>query len=649
MEIETKNAADHFFPNSAYNQVYSEAVTNALDAGATEISIAVSIRAFSEPKTILVTISDNGTGFTDESFERFKRLLNPRDESHKGLGRLVYLQYFQTVEVRSIFNNKERTFVFTSSFNGQSELKDTSANSPVETTLIFRSFRGDRIKSYDDIKATAIKEQLMLELLPRLYEMQQQGRQIRISIKVETEQENRDKGFFNDQQTLTLNELPKLIEETIQDPTLDLLQEIKMSYAIKSELGEDTTITAICVDGRTLDLKLIPANRLPRNYSAIFLFSSPFFTGKTDTSRQKLDFKDASIEELLRLSLRKHVAAAIAKEIPAIGKRNADTKREFEQRYPHLLGYFEGETIGLINHDEAIDIAQKRFFRDQKAILECDHLDDAAYKKTLEVSSRTLTEYILYRNLIIGKLREKNASSPEKEIHDLIVPQHSIVRDRDFLQEIYRTNAWLLDDKFMTFTTILSEAEMGKVIEEITLKEGPERDATRPDISMIFSADPKGGDKVDVVIVEVKRKQDDEADNFTSVLQLTQRASKLVKTCPNIQRMWYYGIIDINEALEERLGQFEFIPLFSKGKVFYREFPTKKSDGTIVPSPVFLLSYDALIADADARNSTFLTILRQTIKSRMASEDQSVPIENAPLVDSSSSASVVPTILSKDS
>jgi hypothetical protein len=63
-----------------------------------------------------------------------------------------------------------------------------------------------------------------------------------------------------------------------------------------------------------------------------------------------------------------------------------------------------------------------------------------------------------------------------------------------------------------------------------------------------------------------------------------------------------------------RLRQQKWAPLFSKGKVFYQEFPTQRLDGTEVPTPMFILSFDAIVADAESRNHTFLEILRNGMK-----------------------------------
>jgi len=75
-------------------------------------------------------------------------------------------------------------------------------------------------------------------------------------------------------------------------------------------------------------------------------------------------------------------------QFPQIRERNLRTETEFEKQFPHLLGLFEKTTAGLIDKDEALDIAQRKFFKAQKEILESDKLDDATFEKSLEFSSR---------------------------------------------------------------------------------------------------------------------------------------------------------------------------------------------------------------------------------------------------------------------
>jgi hypothetical protein len=614
MDIETSNAIKLFFPNPSLVQVFYEAVANSFDAGASEIGIKLDIRAFTSPETLKITIRDNGTGFTDESFERFTHLLKPQDSFHKGLGRLVYLNYFRRIEVESIWGNTLRTFLFSETFKGDSKVEQIKGDQANATTLVFSNFIKERVKAYDDLKPVPLKERIIEQFLPTLHERRRTKSHFKIQIELNTEESNQQKEFFSGEENITADDLPDLTSITIIDPTLDAYESIEMNYLVKSGMGERNILTAVSIDGRTIPINLLEPHSVPPGHSGIFLFSSKLFTGTADTSRQKLNLPNNISEvDLLRV-LRREVGKVLAENIPQISEKNIQTKQQFEEKFPHLLGYFEETTVGLIDKDEALEIAQRKFFKEEKEVLQCEKLDDAAFEKSLELSSRTLTEYILYRDLIIRKMKDMNGTNSEADIHNLIVPRYKEFTGADLLAGVYRNNAWLLDDKFMSFQTILSEARMDTVIEAITLADEVTVDDGRPDIAMIFSADPALAAAVDVVVVEIKKKSDDEKENIFAINQLLDRAQKLVNHCPNIQRLWYYAVLQINDVLAGRLRQMKWAPLYSKGVVYYQDFETRRPDGVIVPTPTFALSFDAIIGDAESRNHTFLEILKSGMR-----------------------------------
>jgi hypothetical protein len=614
MDIETSNAIKLFFPNPSLVQVFFEALANALDAGASEISIRVQIQSFSAPDTLKISITDNGHGFSKESFERFKRLLKTQDSFHKGLGRLVFLNYFARIAVDSTWGANRRTFVFSESFRGESKVETLASEQPSATTLVFSNFIRERVRAYDDIKPGALKARIIEQLLPTLLDRQRAHHDFTIKINLDTEDGNAQKDFFSSEEVITAADLPELTSIFIKDPTLDAYEGIEMLYQVKSGMGERTLLIAASIDGRTIRLPLVQPASVPVNHSIIFLFFSKLFEGKADTSRQTLELPESISEADLLGILRREVGQVLAHEIPHIGKKNTQTKKQFEERFPHLLGLFEETTVGLIDKDEALDIAQRKFFKAQKEVLQCEKLDDSSFEKSLELSSRTLTEYILYRNLIIRKMKDMTADNSEADIHNLIVPRYNEFKGGALLDGVYRNNAWLLDDKFMSFQTILSEARMNDVIKAITLSEDAVTDDGRPDIAMIFSGDPDVIPHVDVVVVEIKKKTDDEKQNIFAINQLLDRAQKLVNHCTNIQRVWYYAVLQINDVLSGRLRQMKWAPLFSTGKVFYQDFETRRPDGIIVPTPTFALSFDAIIGDAETRNHTFLEILKSGMR-----------------------------------
>lgn len=65
MQVKLSQAVKMFFGNFSLEMVYFEAIANALDAGANEITISINAKALNQPETLQIEISDNGSGFTD--------------------------------------------------------------------------------------------------------------------------------------------------------------------------------------------------------------------------------------------------------------------------------------------------------------------------------------------------------------------------------------------------------------------------------------------------------------------------------------------------------------------------------------------------------------------------------------------------------
>lgn len=615
MDIETEYAVNLFFPNSNFLQIYFEALANAFDAGANEINIAIESDGQIDPSHLKITITDNGCGFTDDRYDRFRRVKKPKDRFHKGMGRLVYLRYFSSVNIISCYGDKKRTFSFSHNSNEKSNVEQVQGNQEQKTVISFHSFSGQRLKKYEYLKPDYLKDEIIEHFLPLLYNKKKAGKDFHIKLRLDITSNNRkQKKLYPSGLAITPADIPDFKTIKIQDNTIDAFHEIFINYALVNEVGQHKQLTAACIDDRTILMDLLPPKAIPVNHSAIFLFESTLFGGSSDNSRQKLNLPESISERALKKVLRKEVSLILKEAFPDIEKKNVETKKFFDDRFPHLSGYFEEETVGIIDKDEAIHMAQDSFFTDQRKILESDFLDEKTFKKSLEISSRTLTEYILYRELIIQRLSQYDQTDQEVEIHNLIVPRYKKFQNDSLLDGIYSNNVWLLDDKFMSFRTVLSEARMKDVVSAITLDGETIEDNGRPDISLIFSADPEQEEKVDVVVVELKKKKVDDKEGPYAVTQLLKRARKIIENCPNVQRIWYFGVIGIDESLAQILRDQKWTPLFSKGQVYYQEFSITMSNGVSVPTPICLLSYDAIIKDAASRNNTFLEILKRDIR-----------------------------------
>ena len=122
MKINLKQAIKYFFHSPSLEMVYIEAIANSLDANASKIDIEILLEQINKPKTLEIIIRDNGEGFTDKRFSKFAELMKVEDDGHKGLGRLVFLSYFNKVNVISRYNKKKRTFEYSTNFDERSDL-----------------------------------------------------------------------------------------------------------------------------------------------------------------------------------------------------------------------------------------------------------------------------------------------------------------------------------------------------------------------------------------------------------------------------------------------------------------------------------------------------------------------------------------------
>ena len=626
MKINLRKAVNRFFSNPSFEMIYSEAMANALDANATFMNIDISINAFDQPESLTIKIQDNGDGFSEENFLRFSSLMNTKDSSHKGLGRLIFLKYFSTVKFESVFKKNEqfikRSFLFNERFDGEKKDDVIETADSTGANLLFESFNNIQLKAYEDIIPRAIITYLRNYFLPRLYAIKQAGGSFDLRVSLNTEKENSSKKFVNSVSSFSLDELPELQEKVLENQELDLFKsEFKLLYYIDSSYNEEMkNVTAICIDDRAIELNLLDNQKLPESHKFIFLLISEYLNEKIDDARQNINLSSNELDILKRIFF-DQISDIISDSVPAIKERNVETRNRLAAKYPHLEGLFPQNSVGLLDESKSIEIAQNKFFKEQKEILSAETISDELYDKSLIQASRVLAEYILYRNKIIQKLKDIDAEDKERKVHNLIVPMQRTLYSESRFDNRFINNAWLLDDKYMTYQTVLSDENIEKLINEITTDKETPSDL-RPDIAFVFSDDVNTcGHPVDVVVVELKKKDLGYLDNRTVIEQMKQRARRLLAYYPSkIQRMWFFGIVEIDPELRLSLEE-GWTPLYSKGDVFYNEeevFPMDRNFQKIgtskIPVSMTIMSFDALWKDAESRNDMFLDLLKKSIK-----------------------------------
>lgn len=607
MEVNVQKAVKMFFSNSSFEMIYSEAFANALDADANEIRINISLPDPTQIQNLNLEISDNGVGFDDCRFGKFSKLFDVEEQSHKGLGRLVYLCYFERVYVESTYQGgtKKRTFTFNDGFNGENTVEEIEP-CPCGSSFFMRGFTGERLYRNDNINPNHIKSLLMENFYMRLYKKKLKNKRIRVFITSHV-------GDRQDKAIVDTDDMPDFSILPLEHK-LDLFNSVDLYYSVRetNEVGKKP-ITAIAVDDRCHKVAIIDDENFPVGYEMIFLLISESFQGAIDEARQNLTLSGNDFGKIKRL-FREGIANIINEKFPRIAAANKKQEESLKNTYPHLSGYFRTSDIGFSSHNDILKDAQEQFFKDQREILSATSLSDEQYEKSLTLAARSLAEYILFRQNVISRMKALDKKNLEADLHNLIAPKGSEFKEGELYKDLYRNNVWVLDDKFMSYCTVLSEAEMSKVIDVITDGEVYDSDNDRPDITLFFSADPtKDNRMLDVVVVELKRLGIPPEQNSIVEFQLDTRTQRLAEYYGRrIQRMWFYGIVEFTDKYRMHLVNNGYNPLFSNGSVYFKSKPVytdlKKSFSVVQNS--YIMDFSALVEDANTRNETFLKILK---------------------------------------
>ncbi len=616
MKVKLNQAVKMLFGKSSLEMIYFEAIANSLDANATEINIKIEIENFKKSNSLKINISDNGEGFTDERYKKFSNLFDVEEDSHKGIGRLVYLCYFNNVKVTSCYEeNKKREFNFSEKFGEKSDTITDIENVQSSTIFEMKDYSLTKLAKHEFIQSEYLKYRILEKFISRLFLYKKDNKQVVINIESVIDNHSFKEKITNyDIPDFTMIELKQSITNSI-----DLINKFSLYYSIeKVDPLKRGLTTAISVDNRTHKLDIIAEENIPIDYKMTFLLYSDYFIGKVEQDRQNHSLSTQETNTIKNV-FQNEISKLIEKAIPKIVTRNQNTQNELINTYPHLDGYFVPDNIGYISRENVLKDAQKEFLKDQKELLEAGTLNDKQYDKAMEMSSRSLAEYVLYREKIINKLGDITDKNSEADIHNIIIPQNSVLKDNSDLLTIYKNNLWLLDDKYMTYSTAMSEKSMKNILEEITQEKVLDKDNSTPDIAVIFSNDPKEEENktVDVVIVELKKRGIQLAKTEEVISQLNQRARKLMHLYPNkIQRIWFYGIVEFNDEFKLSLKDGGYTPLYSKDCLYYKENKIHLNVNDTQPYMIgtYILSIDAFIEDAKARNSTFLQILKNSFK-----------------------------------
>lgn len=169
--------------HSSYLQPMFEAISNALESiGTTKIEVALSMQ-----KTLIsdahefvsLHITDNGSGFNDENFERFVTLFDDtKGYNNFGTGRIQFLHFFRLTQIRSVYekNGEKHLRVICLSKEFYPRYKTpfltsdiiVDNNTPIETTIsFFEVYKEDDKSLFQQLSTSDIKHEIVTHYLSK--------------------------------------------------------------------------------------------------------------------------------------------------------------------------------------------------------------------------------------------------------------------------------------------------------------------------------------------------------------------------------------------------------------------------------------------------------------------------------------------------
>lgn len=617
---------------SQYDVIF-EAITNAIHANATSIECV--LNSYDNPlkeddteivrkKVHAITVRDNGDGLHDDNYDSFCKYRTEYKKALgcKGVGRFVFLKVYNHAQfTSSLFNKQEvRRFKFDFDFDTENIEVTPAKVEQNLTEVVFNSLsesylHHDRhIDRRIEMDLDAIREKVLLNLIPTLFFYKKKGVEITINFKDQTTSET---VFIKPEDIPNFKEREFIVKDREG-------KEFKFTLNHRIENIGGNLYAYFCANNRTVcefaekDLKL----NFPYGYSGFLLLESDYLGSRVNHERNDFDIKPVRTDAFTTLSwdlinedLKKIVTDLVKEGIPETKEINKTKIREIHEERPYLINYIDEtdiEIAGFLDKKKLIDNAKKKFDTAKEKILATagkEEYSDTELYEAIELTQNELVSYINDRVLVLDRLKKliDKKERVEEIIHNLFME----MRTEDDYYAVGKNNLWLLDDRYTTYSYAASDKRIREVLKGIDESNG-DTDILddKPDLSLFFSHNPNKPERLKSVMVEIKPfdyASKPDRKKFAGIQQLLDYV-KAFKEKEKIEEVSSFLITEIDDKLADRLRTDGYTPLFSLESPIYHRFYSEPNIS------IFVISASTLIKDAEARNKVFLDIIKNQSK-----------------------------------
>lgn len=613
-----KFIAEHYKGGVNARDVIREALTNSIHAGGKMISVDLhfsdrqqELSAGSEERRVLeqITITDDGEGFTSANLNFFDEICTSHKDSigGKGVGRLAFLKYANKVHISSQLASEFVEFWYTPDFKPD-EVK-TSAKQGTAYTCISLNDLKEKINTHVAKLVNSICDDLRLLLFLK----HQIGQSVTLKFTHNSKQPFDEVHVFSGESIKA--ELTREFE----------FQGEKFNcYLFRDEPPKKGIVAMLCADELCIEEYVI-SKRFGICRHLIFV-TSGYFNQRSNIERQRLELPQTdddvdmvspiSREKLMPLIHAECMAMINDSAEGDIEQFKTDNIEKLKKYYPFInIESLNGDAV-LLDADEVVKTYRTQQARKEDQVVEAlESGKPVSWDDVSHLASEDLARYIVHRALVIDSLANMPVDSAEDAIHNAILPKKSNGA------EIRENNVWLVDDKFLSYSSIYSDQSLATIVQEVgDSVESKQR--RRPDVAAFFSKDSENHPNK-LVIIEFKKPGADIFDNNKALMQCRLYAGELAERIPTVREVFAFSIVEIDNEFYRDMKQTGFKDVFSlTERVVYNDFLIGSKDE--IPLHLYVMPASSLIKDARARNRVFEEVLQFNTKKQESAVQHTV-------------------------
>ncbi len=584
-----------------------------------------------------ICITDNGVGFTDENFNSFKTYATDlkKELGCKGVGRMIWLKAFRSVQISSVFLKDNKKFIRTFVFNAEKGVSDhlikECDNNAVCVTTVKLLTLNPKYKSATRKKVSTIARDVLNHCF--IYFVLKKVPVITVSDGDESKNLNE---LFSEIEKEDI----KIKDFEIKDTSFKLVQ----CKIYNASAGAHRVF--MCANERTVScinfkgvLKGVNTRFTTERGDFIYngYVTSQYLDANVNQERTSFNIEESNeglftnitkkeIEDVVLQYASEYLAEDIKKYNEKKTEKIADFVQRENPRYRVLLKHYPECINNIVMSDDNEKLELELFKQEQecrlklkeegrmleKEIATCSDSDEIVEKrnqyahKLTEIGKSTLADYILQRKLVLEilennlELQSNLKYAKESCVHKIIFPMQKISDEIDYSAH----NLWLIDEKLAYHYYLASDKKI-KSMQPVDADSNREPDIAIFDSPFAFTNENEQPFR-NVTIIEFKRPgRTVYSDNENPINQIygyiedfsqgkiKTRNGRTINATSEI-RFFCYIICDLTENIRQYAKQYGFT-LTPDGEGFYYY-------ASNFNAYVEIISYAKLIQDSKKRN-----------------------------------------------